>query len=155
SRIVTSVLESGARLHHDASADDPGYFGRTHIIHGVSAVTGGCLAIRRSVFEKVGGFDEEHFPDALGDVDLCLRVNAAGYRNIWTPHAELRYQQSAPHPPETDLSARLKFQQELGVLRQRWGNTLREDPHYNPNLSLYSEDPRLAWPPRVRRPWTA
>jgi GT2 family glycosyltransferase len=51
------------------------------------------MVIRRAVFDQVGGFDEQ-LAIAYNDVDLCIRVRAAGWRIIWTPTAEL-YHSSA------------------------------------------------------------
>lgn len=45
----------------------------------VTAVTGAVLMVERSKFDEVGGFDEE-FILCGGDVDLCIRLNAAGYQ---------------------------------------------------------------------------
>jgi cellulose synthase/poly-beta-1,6-N-acetylglucosamine synthase-like glycosyltransferase len=49
-----------------------------------------CLAVRRSVFEEAGGFDDESLPTAFYDLDLCLRLQEKGYLNVYTPYACLR-----------------------------------------------------------------
>ena len=54
----------------------------------MSAVTAACLAVRRKVFDAVGGFDLE-LPVTLNDVDFCLRVRARGYANLMAPHVRL------------------------------------------------------------------
>ena len=46
----------------------------------VAAVTGACLATRRDVFDRLGGFDETLGVD-LNDIDYCLRAEAAGFRH--------------------------------------------------------------------------
>ena len=48
------------------------------------------MAIRAEVFRMIGGFDEA-MPLAYNDVDLCLRLRAAGWRIIWTPVVELMH----------------------------------------------------------------
>jgi glycosyltransferase involved in cell wall biosynthesis len=41
----------------------------------------GCGAIRKSVFEKIGGFDEKRFPrPSIEDIELGYRLRRAGYR---------------------------------------------------------------------------
>jgi GT2 family glycosyltransferase len=52
-------------------------------------VTGACLAVRRDLFLAAGGFDEQRFPVAFNDVDLCLRLGGRGLANVYVPEAEL------------------------------------------------------------------
>jgi len=116
----------------------------------MSAVTGACLAIRRSVFERVGGFDAEHLAVDYSDMDLCLRAGAAGYRTLWTPFARLLHHESATRGPYMTAAKADRWEAETAVMRARWGGLLDRDPWYNPNLST---DPRakaydLAFPPR-------
>jgi GT2 family glycosyltransferase len=115
----------------------PGYFSRAVLQQEVSAVTGACLVIRRSVFEEVGGLDER-IAVAFNDVDLCLRIRAAGYRNIWTPFAELVHHESASRGREDTPEQVARFQQEVRFMKERWGAALDSDPCYNPNLSMTS-----------------
>ncbi|MFN7309050.1 MAG: glycosyltransferase family 2 protein, partial [Alphaproteobacteria bacterium] len=65
------------------------------LVRQVSAVTGACLAVSREKYLAVGGMDEEHFRVAYNDVDFCLKLGAAGWRNVFTPHARLRHHESA------------------------------------------------------------
>ncbi|MBW6657099.1 glycosyltransferase, partial [Salmonella enterica subsp. enterica serovar Weltevreden] len=80
--------------HLGLPGNAPGYFGRMGLSQEVSAVTGACLAMRAQVFSEVGGFDAAHLAVAFNDVDLCLKIRAAGYRIVWTPHARLVHHES-------------------------------------------------------------
>jgi O-antigen biosynthesis protein len=60
----------------------------------VTAVTGACCLIRRSIFDRVNGFDET-LHVAFNDVDFCMRVGAAGFQNIYTPVAQLMHEEGA------------------------------------------------------------
>jgi len=105
-----------------------GYFSWDRVVRGYSAVTAACMLVRRSVFEEVGGFDES-FAVAFNDVDFCIRVGQAGYRNVYTPHAELTHYESVSR----GLSGYYHDYQEF---LRRWGGLLRSgDPGFNPNLS--------------------
>ena len=129
---------------------DDGYLGRSAIVQTMSAVTGACLAIRRDVFEAVGGFDAERLAVDYSDMDLCLRAGAAGYRTLWTPFARLLHHESATRGPYMTAAKLARWAAETAAMRARWGGLLDRDPWYNPNLSI---DPAgqaydLAFPPR-------
>ena len=111
---------------------------RLFTVQNYTAVTGACLAARREVIEQVGGIDVEHLPSAYFDIDLCLRLREVGYRTVWTPDAELLWLDAdARGDPRADDTAggRTLVEQE-DYLVSRWGDTVRADPNYNPNLSL-------------------
>ncbi len=117
----------------------PGYFSRAVLQQELSAVTGACLMVRRAVFQEVGGLDEQ-IAVAFNDIDFCLRLRAAGYRNIWTPFAELIHHESASRGLEDNPEKIARFQREVRFMEARWGDTLACDPHYNPNLSMQAGD---------------
>ena len=125
-----------------------GYFGRAVLAQSFSAVTAACLMVRREVWEKVQGL-EEALAVAFNDVDFCLRVNAAGYRNVWTPYAEMNHHESASRGNETSPEKLARYEQEISLMQTRWGDVLMSDPAYNPNLTHRHDDFSLAWPPRV------
>lgn len=115
-------------------------FNSKDMIRNWSCVTAACLMMRKSVFEKVGGFDET-FRVAFNDVDLCLRVRKKGYLVVYTPYAKLVHHESAsvglPGAGTRDLA---EFLNENEMMKKRWGDLLTNDPYYNPNLTLERED---------------
>lgn len=113
---------------------EPGYMGRAVLHQEVSAVTGACLLVRKSVFEQVNGL-EEALAVEYNDIDFCLRLRQAGYRNVWTPFAEMYHHESASRGANCTPEKRLRSQQEGDFMRRRWGNILANDPYYSPNLS--------------------
>ncbi len=141
--IVLGVGGIAGHSHLGIAGDAPGYFARMQLTQEVSAVTGACLAIRAEVFAQVGGFDAEALAVAFNDVDLCLRLRRAGYRNVWTPYARLIHHESKSRGPEDTPEKRARFEAESRVMRERWGPELRADPYYNPNLSRASGHFRL------------
>lgn len=112
---------------------DPSFMGRLIVTHEVSAVTAACLLMRRDAFEEVSGFDET-LAVGFGDVDLCLRALALGWRVLYCPQATLLHHESFtrgktigydPHPEDS------------AIFSARWKNFLHQgDPYFNPALSL-------------------
>ena len=94
----------------------------------VSAVTGACLAIRKDLFGRLGGFDTL-FPNNYNDVDLCFRVRSHGYRVICVPVPGLIHAECQSRPGIVRFEERYKFY-------DRWADLLSvPDPYYSPALS--------------------
>jgi len=122
-----------------------GYMGRAVLAQDFMAVTAACLLLRRSIFEEVHGFDEG-LAVAFNDVDFCLRVHQAGYRNVWTPFAQLIHHESVTRGYEDTPEKQARFKDEVRFMQSRWKGLLDHDPYYNPNLTQTSEDFSLGWP---------
>jgi glycosyltransferase involved in cell wall biosynthesis/2-polyprenyl-3-methyl-5-hydroxy-6-metoxy-1,4-benzoquinol methylase len=147
--VVVGVGGVAGHSHKYLPKGDYGYFCRAALIQEFSAVTAACLIIKKSIFEQVGGLDEENLKIAFNDVDFCLRVQEAGYINVWTPFAELYHHESATRGLEDTPEKKERFSNEVVYIQSRWPNIL-EDYAYSPNLTLDHEDFGLAWPPRVK-----
>jgi len=119
---------------------DHGYFARLSVVQNYSAVTAACLLVRKSIYEEVGGLEEEYLKVAFNDVDFCLKVREAGYRNLWTPYAELYHHESRSRGWEDTPEKQARFQREIEFMLARWGNTLSSDPNHNPNLNRRNAD---------------
>lgn len=126
--------------HKYFSGHQPGYFSRLHLAQNYSAVTAACLVVRREVFTAVGGLDADHLAVAFNDVDFCLRVRDAGYRNLWTPFAELYHHESVSRGSDDTQAKRARAASEAQYMRRRWGARLFTDPAYHPHLTLTHED---------------
>lgn len=145
--ILLGDLVAG-HAHKGLSKHSPGYAGRASHIQSFSAVTGACMVVRKSVYEEVGGLNEVDLKVAFNDVDFCLRLKEAGYRNVWTPYAELFHHESATRGYEDTPEKKERFASESNFMKNRWGNILWHDPAYSPNLTLDNEGFGYAWPPR-------
>lgn len=146
--VVLGIGGVAGHAHKHLSRHQFGYCRRANLIQSFSAVTAACLVIRKEIFQKVGGLDET-LKVAFNDIDFCLRVREAGYRNIWTPYAELYHHESSTRGFEDTPEKQARFAKEIRYMKQRWGDLLLNDPAYSPNLTLDDEDFSLAWPPRV------
>jgi GT2 family glycosyltransferase len=111
-------------------AEHPGASRQLQVTRNCSAVSGGCILMRREVFQEVGGFDEG-LTESLADIDLCLKMRRAGYLIVYTPFAKLYQHEAQPDKIDTSGDA---------IVRERWAGVLRNDPYYNPNLSRERAD---------------
>jgi glycosyltransferase involved in cell wall biosynthesis len=145
--IVLGIFGSCGHAHRFLRHGASGYFGRAVLHQTFSAVDRACLMIRRQTYEEVGGFDEGLGP-AFNGVDFCLRVASAGYRNVWTPYAELTYCGTNSSEAREVPNQNERAQREAEDFKRRWGQLLPSDPAYSPNLTLLNESFSMAWPPR-------
>ena len=140
-----TVQHAGVYIHKDGIGghiyrgfwkESQGYMDRLQIINNVSAVTGACLMVSRKIFEQVGGFEAERLPVAFNDVDLCFKVMKAGYRNLYTPFAELYHYESITRGAEDTPEKIKRFNKEWEYMFATWKDYLKQDRYYNPNLVL-------------------
>jgi GT2 family glycosyltransferase len=137
--VVVGIGDAAGHAHRFLPANEPGYFRMPHVAQFVSAVTAACLLIDKEKFLKVGGLDEDSLAVAFNDVDLCLKVEAAGWRNVYVPHAVLFHHESKSRGKDISPENIDRYRRELRVLQERWGTKTYEDPLHNPNLDRYSE----------------
>ncbi|WP_459865402.1 glycosyltransferase family 2 protein [Endothiovibrio diazotrophicus] len=134
--------------HRGIAVQDPGYFGRSLLVQEFSAISGMCMALRKTVLEAVGGFCADERVRDFYDVNLCLSIREQGWRVVWTPFARLdqrplswfsRPGRSVGNPAEVEY------------MEHKWGRK-GGDPFYSPNLSLENGLFHLAFPPRAVLP---
>lgn len=126
--------------HYRVSSNNLGYMGRLCYAQNVMAVTGACLMMRKAVYDRLGGLDE-NFAVSLNDVDLCVRAWKAGYVNVFTPFAELYHFESVSRGLDDQGERAERYNKESEAFRRKWKEVLEAgDPYYNPNFSLDRSD---------------
>src|SRR5690606_18781917 len=125
--VVLGVHGVAAHRYAGMPRGYPGHGGRARVAQTLSAVTGACLVVRRAVYEQVGGLDES-LAVAFNDIDFCLRLGEAGYRNIWTPFAELYHHESASRGSEDTEEKKARFANEVALMIRRWDSRRGRDP---------------------------
>ncbi len=145
--VLIGPLKLAGHAHRNLMRGHHGYFGRASLIQGMS-VTAACLVVKKSIFDEVGGLNEKDLKIDFNDIDLCLKINSAGYQNIWTPHADLYHHESATRGLEDTLEKIERFNLEVEYMQRVWKKVIDHDPAYNPNLTLEGEGFTLAFPPR-------
>lgn len=144
--VILGIGGVAGHLHKGVERSNYGYFHRLLDTLNYSAVTAACLMCRRDVFDRINGFNED-LAVAFNDVDFCLSVLKAGFRNICLPHAELYHHESKSRGYEDTPAKQVRFQQEIDYMWDRWKTLLLNDPCYSPNLSLKYEDCKIRQTP--------
>lgn len=139
--------------YNGAAMNAPGDLHRLLVDQDLSAVTGACLMVRKSVYEAVGGLDEGDFKVSYNDVDLCLKVRQSGHLVVWTPHALMMHVGSVSQK-SVDAAAqeakRQRFAAEQDAMYAKWLPVLAHDPAYHRHFTLYGKgyevEPHLRMP---------
>ena len=137
--VILGIGGMAGHSHRGISRIDNGYVGRAAVHQNLSAVAGACLLVKRRIYEEVGGLDEL-FAVAYNDIDFCLRVRAAGYQNVWTPHAEMVHHESATRGMDSNAEKRARLEAEVALMKQRWSDVMSADSAYSPHLTRVDED---------------
>jgi len=141
--VILGIGGVAGHSHKYFKKEEHGYFSRLKIIQNYSAVTGACLVVRKELYEAVGGLDEKKLTIAFNDIDFCMKLHKEGFRNVWTPYAELYHHESVSRGTEDDEVKKARFEKEVLHMKDKWGASLKEDKCYNKNLTLKHEDLRL------------
>jgi GT2 family glycosyltransferase len=127
-----------------------GPYGRARAAREVSGLITACAVVARDRYVAVGGMNET-LAVSCNDLDLCLRLKRAGYRNLLTPYSELVHHESASRGLADDPANARLARDEEARFTALWRREIEADPLYNPNLALKGAAYALAWPPRAIR----
>jgi len=137
--VVLGILGLAGHAHRYLPANTAGYHGGLELDTNYLAVTGACLMLEKRKYEQVGGLDES-LAISYNDVDLCLKLHAAGYRNVFVPRAKLYHYESKSRGGDDTPGKVARAMEEVATIRRRWPAFAARDPYYNPNLTVDAED---------------
>ncbi len=122
-------------LHRGYKRGEYGYANRMIIAQNLSAVSGECIMISKTIWDHVHGMDRE-YRNEFADVDLCMRIREAGYLVVWTPFAELHYQKNQKKKRKiSNEQEEMSKYTDSERFKKKWGNILADgDPYYNSNM---------------------
>ncbi|MBB3258040.1 GT2 family glycosyltransferase/glycosyltransferase involved in cell wall biosynthesis [Paraburkholderia bannensis] len=129
------------------------HFSMAQWMREVSLICGACLAMRKDVFDELGGYDAVNAPISHSDVDLCFRVRESGRTCLYTPHATLIHighmsisETEKAEKAETRRGTKPKKDKSDIFLLRRWGKEVSYDPYFPPAMRdiLYHDSPD-AW----------
>jgi GT2 family glycosyltransferase len=138
--VVIGMGGAAGHAHRGLPEGEAGYFAQALIARGATAVTAACLVVAKDKFEAVGCLDEQSFAIAYNDVDLCLKLRAAGWRNIYVPQAVLIHHEGKSRGLDFAPEHLARYMRELAALQERWGTVGFVDPTHHPALDLASEE---------------
>ncbi|MBE5874902.1 MAG: glycosyltransferase [Lachnospiraceae bacterium] len=131
---------TAGHTHYKQHRQNLGYMGRLCYAQNVTAVTGACLMVKKSLFDEVGGL-EEGFEISLNDVDFCLKLREKQLLNVFTPFCELYHYESISRGLDDQGEKAQRYNRESAKFREKWKDALEKgDPYYNPNFSLDRSD---------------
>lgn len=137
--VVIGMGDAAGHAHRFLADTQPGYFRYPHVAQFVTAVTGACLLVEKRKYVAVGGLDEQCLAIAYNDIDLCLKLEQAGWRNVYVPHAPLIHHETKSRGKDDSPSQVERYRRELRIFQERWGTRTYKDPLFNPNLDPASE----------------
>lgn len=137
--VVVGMGQAAGHAHRGQRNDDPGYFCQTHVQRFATAVTAACLLVEKRKFDAVGGLDEAGLKVAYNDVDLCLKLQEAGWHNVFVPDAVLYHHESKSRGSDFSPEHAARYAHELGILQTRWGTRDYVDPLHHVLLDPSSE----------------
>ncbi len=141
--VVMGMGNAAGHAHRHLPDRERGYHALAHSAHYVSAVTAACLLVSRAKFEAVGGLDEIDLQIAYNDVDFCLKLQRAGWRNVYVPQAMLYHFESKSRGSDFSTENHARYLRELATLQNRWNTADVVDPMHHPRLDPASETYRI------------
>ena len=138
--VVIGMGDAAGHAHRYQRNRDAGWFAQAHIARYASAVTAACLVVAKHKFDAVGGLDDGELAVAFNDVDLCLKLEQAGWRNVYVPQAELLHHESKSRGRDFLPANIERYMGELAVLQGRWATATYDDPLHHPHLDRGSEN---------------
>jgi len=137
--VVLGILGLAGHAHRYLPGNTTGYHGALELDTNYLAVTGACLMVAKRKYLEAGGLDEA-LAVSYNDVDLCLKLRRAGYRNVVVPRAKLFHYESKSRGGDDTPGKVARAMEEVGTIRKRWPRWAARDPYYNPNLTADAED---------------
>ncbi len=142
--LVTGVRGLVGTACHQWPADSTDYANFAQSLRDVSALSGACLAVRKTDFLEVGGFNVVETPILHSDIDLCFSLRAAGLRCVYTPFATLRHAGHASLGEDKRKPEVIPPRDKSSIhLLKRWGRDATHDPYFTDNMRdwLYADSP--------------
>lgn len=137
--VVVGIGNAAGHFGKGLKPDSKEHPAWTNVGRQVSAVTAACLVVRSDRYFEVGGLDEDRFTVAFNDVDFCLKLDRAGYRNIYVAQARLTHHELKSRGIDDTPEKAARFMRETAALHKEWNTAGYHDPKFSPLFSHTSE----------------
>ena len=145
--MVTGVRNMTGTAFHNYQENDRGYFHFVQLVRDVSILSGACMAIKKSLFQELGGFDSVNTPINHSDVDFSFRLREKGYRCVYTPYSTLHHTGHASLGVAESLAPSTKDKSDIFLFKQ-WSAFIANDPYFTKPMRdlLYHDSPEpMQW----------
>ena len=140
-----TLQEAGGIVWQDGSAwnfgrNQDAFLPEFNYLKDVDYVSGASIAVRRSLWEQLGGFDPQFAPAYCEDTDLAFRIRDAGFRTVYSPHSALVHHEGRTHGRDT--GAGIKAYQIINQekFKKRWRDTLLREHFRNAENVFLARD---------------
>jgi glycosyltransferase involved in cell wall biosynthesis len=123
-RINSAGISTSPRIRHIGHGDSStkaGHMGMISVARTTVGVSGACMAFRKTLFDKIGGFSE-HFQYANADLDFCLKASLEGFLTVCTPEARVHHFGARTRGDASSPTDEKRF-------TSRWGRLIGSDPY--------------------------
>jgi O-antigen biosynthesis protein len=131
------VQEAGGIVWADASGWNYGRYDdperpEYNYVKEVDYVSGACIAVRRTVWEEIGGFDETFAPAYYEDTDLAFQIREKGYRVVYQPLSRVVHIEGVSHGVSEETG--IKRYQVVNQMKffTKWHDVLQRDHGRDP-----------------------
>ena len=91
----------------------------------VDYISGASILIRKSVWDKIGGFDKRYIPGYYGNIDFAFELRKNGYKVMYQPKSVVEYDEGISK--RNSLSSDIKKYQIINKKKfvEKWKNDLK------------------------------
>ncbi|MGH8074545.1 MAG: glycosyltransferase [Lysobacter sp.] len=125
------LQEAGGVVFADGSGWNYGRFGAPDapphaFVREVDYCSGAALAVRKTLFDELGGFDARYAPAYYEDTDLAFAVRNAGFETLYQPAAQVVHDEGTTSGTDTRHGPKAYQTRNRSIFATRWQSVLAD-----------------------------
>jgi len=148
-----TLQEAGGIVWQDGSAWN---FGRGrnacayeyNYVKDADYISGASIAVPRTVWTELGGFDPQFAPAYYEDTDLAFRIRATGRRVVYQPLSALIHHEGVSHGRDITIGTKSYQTRNAELFLRRWKDVLAAD-HFQNGTEIALARDRSRRKPRI------